>query len=145
MQLKLVCAISLVLCLCLLPVWPNWFRQGVFMITLYILVFLFLTVIIRVVVWLAFFHIGIDFWILPNYFRTPLFSFEQREDSFDIRMLILRIVSAIVITSGLQELMADPKKIDQLVLSSQKVWDELIDWSHQIDDYQTEVENQVEE
>ena len=61
MQLKLVCAISLVLCLCLLPVWPNWFRQGVFTITLYILVFLFLTVIIRVVVWLAFFHIGIDF------------------------------------------------------------------------------------
>lgn len=74
-----------------------------------------------------------------------MFSFKQREDSFDIRMLILRIVSAIVITSGLQELMADPKKIDQVVLSSQKVWDELIDWSHQIDDYQTEVENQVDE
>ena len=50
-----------------------------------------------------------------------------------------------MLTSGLQELMADPKKIDQVVLSSQKVWDELIDWSHQIDDYQTEVENQVDE
>ena len=65
----------------LFRVWPEWLRLAVWYISWYILVFLvslhtfeltislqFGTAIIRAIVWFAIFHLGIDFWIFPNYF-----------------------------------------------------------------------------
>ena len=92
MQLKLVFAAGLVLFFLLFRVWPDWLKQGVWYISWYTLVFLIATVIIRAILWFAFFHIGIDFWIFPNYFIGsdnicdtfwPLASYEKREDIFD--------------------------------------------------------------
>ena len=52
----------------LFRVWPEWLRLGVWYISWYLLVFLIGTAIVRAIVWFAIFHIGIDFWIFPNYF-----------------------------------------------------------------------------
>ena len=105
----------------------------------YTLVFLIVTAIIRAIVWFAIFHIGIDFWIFPNYFIDsdnildsfwPLLSIDKREDMFDFRMLIVRIVSAIAIVYGAQEFMADPENLESMMGGGQELWDEMYDWGH---------------
>jgi hypothetical protein len=64
---------------------------------------------VRAIVWFAIFHIGIDFWIFPNYFIDsdnildsfmPVLSVEKREDLLDVRMLLVRIASAAAIFYG---------------------------------------------
>jgi hypothetical protein len=61
--------------------------------------------IVRLAVWLLLFHVGIDYWIFPNFFIDsndimdsfrPMQSFEIRKD--DAKMYLLRIASAAAIT-----------------------------------------------
>jgi hypothetical protein len=52
----------------LFKVWPEWLRVGVYHVSWYLLVFLIGTAIVRAIVWFIVFHLGLDFWIFPNYF-----------------------------------------------------------------------------
>lgn len=139
MQLKLVIAVGLCFFFLLFRVWPDWLKQVMWYVSWYTLVFLIVTAIVRAIVWFAIFHIGIDFWIFPNYFIDsdnildsfwPLLSCEKREDMFEFRMLIVRVVSAIAIAYGAQEFMADPQNLDQVMGGGQELWDEMYDWGH---------------
>ena len=138
-QLKLVFAVALIFFFLLFRVWPDWLKQGMWYVSWYTLVFLVVTAIVRAIVWFAIFHIGIDFWIFPNYFIDsdnildsfwPLLSCDKREDMFDFRMLIVRVVSAIAIAYGVQEFMADPENLEQVMGGGQEIWDEMYDWGH---------------
>ena len=138
-QLKLVFFVGLIFFFLLFRVWPDWLKQGVWYLSWYTLVALVGCAILRAIVWFLIFHIGIDFWIFPNYFIDsdnildsfwPLLSCEKREDMFDVRMLVLRIISAIAISYGVQEFMADPENLDNVMSGGQEIWDEMYDWGH---------------
>jgi len=93
----------------LFRVWPEWLRLGVWYISWYMLCFLIGTAIVRAIVWFVIWHLGIDFWIFPNYFIdsdnildsfVPILSLERRDDMFDIRMFIVRLGSAAALFYG---------------------------------------------
>eukprot|EP00806_Schmidingerella_arcuata_P002167 Macronucleus_296.p1 GENE.Macronucleus_296~~Macronucleus_296.p1 ORF type:complete len:381 (+),score=132.62 Macronucleus_296:1-1143(+) len=138
-QIKLILAVGLIFFFLLFRVWPDWLKQAMWYVSWYTLCFLIGMAIVRAIVWFAIFHIGIDFWIFPNYFIDsdnildsfwPLLSCEKREDMFDFRMLIVRIVSAIAISYGVQEFLKDPENLDSLTSGGQEIWDEMYDWGH---------------
>ena len=138
-QLWLVALVGLAFFFLLFRVWPDWLKQGVWYLSWYTLVFLFVTAIIRAIVWFAIFHIGFDFWIFPNYFIDsdnildsfwPLLEAGRREDMFDLRMLILRICSAVAIFYGAQEFMKDPENLESMTQGGGELWDEMYDWGH---------------
>lgn len=87
--LWLVLCVGLAFFFLLFRVWPEWLKLGVWYISWYLLCFLVITAIVRAIVWFAIFHIGIDFWIFPNYFIDsdnildsfwPILSVDRRED-----------------------------------------------------------------
>ena len=87
--------------------------------------------------WFAIFHIGIDFWIFPNYFidsNNPLDSFfpllevEKRDDMFDIRYAILRIASITAIFWGGSEFFKEPENLENLMSGSGEIWSEVYEW-----------------
>ena len=122
-QLWLFALVGLAFFFLLFRVWPDWLKQGVWYLSWYTLVFLFATAVVRAIVWFLIFHIGIDFWIFPNYFIDsdnildsfwPLLEVGRREDMFDFRMLILRICSAVAIFYGVQEFLKDPENLESM-------------------------------
>lgn len=93
--------------------------------------------ILRLILWFAIFHIGIDFWLFPNYFIDsdnimdsfiPVLTVEKREDMFDVRMLLVRIASAFAVYYGAQEFMKDPENLESVLKGSGEIWDEMYDW-----------------
>lgn len=98
-------------------VWPDWLKVYAYYASWYTLEFLIGAAIIRVIVWFFIFHIGIDFWIFPNYWCDsnnpldalwPLLSVERRKDMFDPTMLIVRLASGFLIFYTGAEFMKDP-------------------------------------
>jgi len=101
----------------LFRVWPEWLRMVVWYISWYFLVFLIGTAILRVIVWFLVFHIGVDFWIFPNYWADedsildsfrPVLSLEKREDMLDWKMGIVRIISMVAMVNGGYEFVREP-------------------------------------
>ena len=91
----------------------------------------------RAIVWFAIFHLGVDFWIFPNYFIDsdnildsfiPLLLVEKREDMFDIRMLLVRVASAAAIFYGAQEFLKEPENLNTILTGSGEIWDEMYGW-----------------
>jgi len=71
--------------------------------------------VVRLIVWLILFHVGIDFWIFPNMNDDslgiiasfiPIYSFDWRED--DSSMVIIRIVSAVSLVYFVHQLSQEP-------------------------------------
>jgi len=121
----------------LFRVWPEWLRVGVWYVSWYILVFLIGTAVVRAIVWFALFHLGLDFWIFPNYFIDsdnildsfkPVLEAGRREDMFDLRMLVLRIASAFAIFFGVTEFMKEPQNLEDLLSGSGEIWDDVFEW-----------------
>jgi len=72
-------------------------------------------------VWFLIFHVGIDFWIFPNYFCDsnnpldafwPLLEINIRGDMFDPFMFAVRLTSAYLVFYSGSEFMKDPKNLD---------------------------------
>ena len=91
----------------------------------------------RAIVWFMIFHIGIDFWIFPNYFIdsdnildsfVPILGVQKREDMFDVRMLILRAASISAIIYGASEFLKEPDNLEHLWSGSSEIWTDLHDW-----------------
>lgn len=121
----------------LFKVWPEWLRLGVWYISWYFLVALIGTAILRVIVWFIIFHIGVDFWIFPNYWADedsildsfrPVLSVEKREDIFDWKMLIIRCISAVAILNGCQEFIRDPTKLNDFRQGGSEAWNDVFQW-----------------
>jgi len=121
----------------LFRVWPEWLRIGVWYLSWYLLVLLIGTAVVRAIVWFALFHLGIDFWIFPNYFIDsdnildsfrPFLEVEKRQDMFDIRMLLVRIASAFAIFYGVSEFMKEPENLDNLLSGGGEIWNDVFEW-----------------
>lgn len=136
-KLYLFGAIALLMFFLLFRVWPEWLRLVVWYISWYFLVFLIGTAILRVIVWFLIFHVGVDFWIFPNYwadedsildsFRPPL-SVDMREDMFDWKMGIVRIISIAAISNGAYEFVREPQKLNDLKDGAGEAWNDVFEW-----------------
>ena len=104
--------IVVVIILMCFRLWPMWLKKGIWYVSFYLLVFLIGAAIVRVILWGILYHFGLEFWLFPNYFVDsndprdsflPLWSFEVREDMFDFRSIIFRMISGgLIIYMGYQ-------------------------------------------
>ena len=95
-----------ILALMCFRLWPLWLKKAIWYISFYLLVFLIVTAILRVIMWGFLYHFGFEFWLFPNYFIDsndprdsflPVWSFEIREDMMDIKSIIFRLASGALI------------------------------------------------
>lgn len=100
-----------------------WLKKGIWYISFYLLVFLIVTAILRVILWGILYHFGLEFWLFPNYFVDsndprdsflPVWSFEVRDDATDVGSILFRLVSgALIVYMGFQ-FCQDEKNIEDL-------------------------------
>lgn len=89
------------------------------------------------IIWFILFHLGIDFWLFPNYFidsNNPLDSFvpflevSKRDDILDLRMLVLRLASVAAIVYGAREIMSSDRSMDDVVNTFQDLSNDVFEW-----------------
>jgi translocation protein SEC62 len=75
---------------CCFPIWPISAKLGVWYVSVVLLCIIMGTTIIRYIVYILFFIIGYDFWLIPNMYDdkagfwetfTPFYFFRKRNDS----------------------------------------------------------------
>jgi len=103
--------------------WPLWLKKGIWYISFYLLVFLIVTAVLRLILWVILYHFGMDFWLFPNYFIDsndprdsflPIHSFEIREDALDVKSLIFRLISGSMLVYMAYQFCQDEKNIEDL-------------------------------
>ena len=62
--------VSMVLAICLFPIWPYLVKLAIFYISFYFLVFMFIFYVIRLIIYYLFRLCGYEFWILPELFMN---------------------------------------------------------------------------
>lgn len=121
--LYLVLIVVVVLMLMCFRLWPLWLKKGIWYISFYLLVFLIVTAVLRVILWGILYHFGLEFWLFPNYFIDsndprdsflPVTSFEVREDMFDVRSIIFRLLSGSLLVYMCYQFCQDEKNIEDL-------------------------------
>lgn len=121
----------------LFKVWPDWLRIGVWYVSFYLLCALIGTAVLRVVLYIILFHLGVDFWLFPNYFIDsndffdsfrPVWSFDRREDMFSIQMAIVRIASGCAIVYCGLEFVKDPENVSSFVDGGNEIYNEVFEW-----------------
>lgn len=102
----LVITVVVILALMCFRLWPMWLKKGIWYMSFYLLVFLAVTAVLRLILWVILYHFGFEFWLFPNYFIDsndprdsfwPLSSFEVRADFSDFRSIIFRLISGSLI------------------------------------------------
>ena len=75
---------------CCFPIWPISAKLGVWYCSVVLLCLIMGVTVVRYIVFILFFIVGFDFWILPNMYDdragfwdtlTPLYFFRKRDDS----------------------------------------------------------------
>jgi len=100
-----------VLLACMFPVWPMWAKVGIWYLSVIFLSLYFGLLILRMVIYTAFWIVGFDFWIFPNVndeycgfldsFK-PIYSWEKRKD--DALMLLVRFGSLAIAAVAIQQI-----------------------------------------
>jgi len=102
----LLLIVFVILALMCFRLWPLWLKKGIWYISFYLLVFLIVTAVLRLILWGILYHFGLEFWLFPNYFIDsndprdsflPIYSFEVRGDAVDFKSIIFRIASGALI------------------------------------------------
>jgi hypothetical protein len=122
-QLYLGLLIVVVLaCMCF-RLWPLWLKKGIWYMSFYLLVFLIVTAIFRVILWGLLYHFGFEVWLFPNYWIDsndprdsflPVWSAEKRDDMFEFRSIIFRIISGSLIVYMGYQFCLDEKNVEDL-------------------------------
>lgn len=121
--LYLVIVVVVILMLMCFRLWPLWLKKGIWYISFYLLVFLIVTAILRLILWGILYHFGLEFWLFPNYFIDsndprdsflPVYSFEVRDDMFDFRSIIFRLLSGSLLVYMCYQFCQDEKNIEDL-------------------------------
>jgi translocation protein SEC62 len=97
-------AIVLVLVACMFPAWPAWAKIGAWYVVFSLSTAMFVILIVRMVLYVCLWTVGIDFWLFPNIldeyagivdsFR-PLYTVEKRRDGYF--MLVVRVLAMVII------------------------------------------------
>ena len=81
--------VAVVISCCLLPMWPNFMKVGLWYLSVTLLILMLGFVVVRGLLFSLLWAVGYDFWILPNIFRDdiafcetfrPFISFEPSEE-----------------------------------------------------------------
>eukprot|EP00401_Gymnodinium_catenatum_P066741 CAMPEP_0117529486 /NCGR_PEP_ID=MMETSP0784-20121206/37856_1 /TAXON_ID=39447 /ORGANISM="" /LENGTH=360 /DNA_ID=CAMNT_0005325807 /DNA_START=118 /DNA_END=1200 /DNA_ORIENTATION=- len=100
-----------VLLACMFPVWPMWAKIGTWYLSVIFLFVYFGLLILRMVIFTAFWIVGFDFWIFPNLNDEycgfldsfqPFYSWEKRKD--DPLMLFVRFGSLAITAVAIQQI-----------------------------------------
>jgi translocation protein SEC62 len=122
-SIYLVLMVVAILALMCFRLWPLWLKKGIWYISFYLLVFLVVTAILRVILWGILYHFGLEVWLFPNYFIDsndprdsflPVWSFETREDMFDVRSIVFRLLSGALLVYMCYQFCQDEKNIEDL-------------------------------
>jgi len=123
-----------VLLVCLFPVWPMWAKIGVWYLSVIFLFLYFGVLILRMLVFTAFWIVGFDFWIFPNINDEycgfldsfqPLYSWEKRKD--DPLMLFVRFGSLAITAVAIQQI-AETTSMDDFTDFVTHSTQDFIDW-----------------
>eukprot|EP00928_Gymnodinium_smaydae_P067269 TRINITY_DN5020_c0_g1_i1.p1 TRINITY_DN5020_c0_g1~~TRINITY_DN5020_c0_g1_i1.p1 ORF type:complete len:349 (+),score=107.98 TRINITY_DN5020_c0_g1_i1:87-1133(+) len=105
------CVIAGVLLVCMFPVWPMWAKIGIWYLSVLFLFLYFGLLIVRMMLYAAFWIVGFDFWVFPNIndeycgfidsFK-PFYSWEKRKD--DALMLLVRFGSLAITAVAVHEI-----------------------------------------
>jgi len=115
--------VVVVLALMCFRLWPMWLKKGIWYISFYLLIFLAVTAVLRLILWGVLYHFGMEFWLFPNYFIDsndprdsfwPIYSFEVREDAADPRSIVFRLASGSLIVYMCYQFCQDEKNIADL-------------------------------
>lgn len=113
---------AIIACMCF-RLWPIWLKKGIWYLSFYLLVFLVVTAIFRVILWGFLYHFGFEVWLFPNYWIDsndprdsflPVWSYEVRDDMFEFRSIIFRIISGSLIVYMGYQFCQDEKNIEDL-------------------------------
>jgi len=130
----LFCVIVGVLLICMWPVWPIWAKIGIWYLSVIFLTLYFGILILRMVIYTAFWVVGFDFWIFPNIndeycgfldsFK-PFHSWEKRKD--DALMLLVRFGSLGIIAVAVEQISqtCSLSDVGELVITS---YADVLDW-----------------
>jgi hypothetical protein len=122
-SLYLVLVVLAILALMCFRLWPLWLKKGIWYISFYLLVFLVVTAILRVIIWGVLFHFGLEVWLFPNYFVDsndprdsflPVWSYEVREDCSDFKSIVFRIISGSLLVYMAYQFCQDEKNMEDL-------------------------------
>ncbi len=103
-------AIALVLVACMFPAWPVWAKIFVWYVTFWLSASMLIILVVRMVLYVCIWTVGIDFWLFPNILDEyagivdsfkPLYSIERRKDGYG--MTTIRLVSMVVIAAATYE------------------------------------------
>jgi len=112
-----------VLALMCFRLWPMWLKKGIWYVSFYLLVFLAVTAVLRLILWGILYHFGMEFWLFPNYFIDsndprdsfwPIYSFEVRDDAADVASIVFRLASGGLIVYMGYQFCQDEKNIADL-------------------------------
>jgi len=130
----LACVIAGVLLICMWPVWPIWAKIGIWYLSVIFLSLYFGILILRMVIYTAFWVVGFDFWIFPNLndeycgfldsFK-PFYSWEKRKD--DALMLLVRFGSLGIVAVAVEQISqtCSLSDVGELVVTS---YADVLDW-----------------
>jgi translocation protein SEC62 len=114
--------VAILACMCF-RLWPLWLKKGIWYISFYLLVFLVVTAIFRVILWGLMYHFGFEIWLFPNYWIDsndprdsflPVWSAETRDDMFEFRSIIFRLISGSLIVYMGYQFCQDEKNVEDL-------------------------------
>jgi hypothetical protein len=103
--------------------WPLWLKKGIWYLSFYLLVFLVVTAFFRVILWGILYHFGFEVWLFPNYWIDsndprdsflPVWSAEIRDDMFEFRSIIFRLISGSLIVYMGYQFCLDEKNVEDL-------------------------------
>ena len=128
--------IAVLACMCF-RLWPLWLKKGIWYISFYLLVFLVVTAFFRVILWGILYHFGFEVWLFPNYWIDsndprdsflPVWSAETRDDMFEFRSIIFRIISGSLIVYMGYQFCLDEKNVEDLKDLAQNGISDLFDY-----------------
>lgn len=134
--------------LVLFPVWPQSAKVGVWYVSMTLLLVLLGFICIRLVLFLVLYAVGMDFWILPNFFADdlsivesfrPLYSFSFSMEDVS-RTWPYRVAVILAIASSVFWFMTQPTEFDEFVASQRAFVDELYEGTLLSDKSQKEKE-----
>ena len=102
--------------------WPYWLQSATWTGFCYCIVGYFVIGGSRIIIWLVFYHIGVDLWMFPKYrdswkpnkFLWPIVSAEKRSDMLDPKAIIFKFMSGALIAYSCWSFCQDEKNVKDL-------------------------------
>lgn len=134
--------------LVLFPVWPQSAKVGVWYLSMTLLLVLTGFILLRVLLFFALYGMGIDFWILPNFFADDLGFFESFRPVYTVSFGVeeikkswpYRVAVVACLAAAAYWVLTQPTEFDEFVASQRAFVDELYEGTLLSDKSQKEKE-----